>query len=427
MKLIRFTVYMSLIISLMFAPTVFAQALPKTKPESVGMSSERLDRIDTVMRDYIDQNRISGMVTMIARRGKIVHSRAYGMQDIEENKQMKANALFRIASMSKPITAVAAFILYEEGRFLLSDPVSKYIPELKDMTVLVPAPGERPDSPHYSIVPAKRQITVRNLFNHTAGFTYGSGQVGKLYAEAGISSGLSPTEGTIGDMVKKIAEQPLMFEPGERWEYGLSNDVLGYLVEVISGQTLDTFCRERIFEPLGMTDTGFYVPEVNRDRLASMYTRTRDGGLRKRPSENTLGPVTRYFSGGAGLITSAADYLRFGQMLLNGGELDGVRILSRKTVELMTAVDDNTPYIWEGRDGVRSTHGDQFALGVGVRTETDDLTSNGAFGWGGAFHTHVWIDPQEEMVGVFMSQLGGGDIRRHHRTFKNLAYQAIVE
>ncbi len=404
-----------------------AQKIRTVKPESAGMSTERLGRIDTVMREFIDRKRISGMVTAVARNGGIVHFKAHGMADIEAGRPLTPDALFRIASMSKPVTAVAALILYEEGRFLLSDPVSRYIPELSGMTVVVPASGEGYDSPHYAVVPAKKDILVRHLFMHTAGFTYGTGQVGRLYRSAGVQDGLKPATGTIGDMVKLLAKQPLLAEPGEQWEYGLESDVLGYLVEVVSGQPLDVFMRERIFAPLGMNDTGFSVPDSDRTRLVPVYSRTREGGIEKRPDGSYIGGPTGFFSGGAGLITSAGDYLRFAMMLLNGGELDGVRILGPKTVELMSAVDDSFPYIWEGRDGVRSTHGDRYALGVGVRTETDDLTPNGAYGWGGAFHTHFWIDPEENIVGVFMSQLGGSDIRRHQRIFKELVYQAVIK
>jgi len=402
-----------------------AQDLPSASPASVGMSAERLERIDTVMERFIAESRIAGMVTMIARHGKLVHCEAYGKMDIEENMPMKVDALFRVASMSKLVTAVAGLILYEEGRFLLDDPVSRYIPAFKDMRVFVPASEGGSSSKSLTTVPAKREITVRMLFNHTSGFTYGTGEVGKQYSKAGIGMGLTPTEGTIGDMVAKLAKQPLLFHPGDRWEYGLSNDVLGYFIEIVSGMRLDAFCRERIFEPLEMNDSGFYFPDYRQDDIATLYRRNRDGEIKRIPPEGLLGPKTDYFSGGAGLIMSASDYLRFGQMLLYGGELDGVRILSRTTVELMSRVSESSPYIWEGRDGVRSTHGDQYALGVGVRTNPDDLGSPGTYGWGGAYHTHVWIDPKEDMVGVFMSQLGGGDIRRHHREFKILAYQAI--
>lgn len=414
-----------IIVAVAAAAQVIAKELPKASPESEGFSADRLKRIDTVMQGFVDSHSSAGMVTLMAREGKIVFSNVYGMADIEEKKPMTAETLFRIASMSKPITVVAALILYEEGRFLLTDPVSKYIPEFAHPMVIKPVDGQDIYSPYFGIVPAKKTLTVRNLFNHTSGFSYGIGPHAKMYADDNITVGLAPMQGTIGDMVKRLATKPLLFEPGERWEYGLSNDVLGYLVEVLSGQTLEQFCTERIFVPLGMKDTCFQVPPEKRSRLASRYARTRDGGLSKVPASEMIGGPTKYFSGGAGIISSAPDYLRFAQMLLNGGELDGVRILGRKTVELMSAVTNDSFYIWEGRDGVRSTHGDRYAFGVGVRTESDDLTPNGSYGWGGAFHTHFWIDPEEHVVGVFMSQLGGSDIRRQPRLFKDLVYQAL--
>lgn len=403
------------------ASTLLAQDVKITRPEKVGMSSERLDRISPKMQQFIDENRISGMVTLIARKGKIVHLEANGMMDIENGIPMRTDALFRIASMSKAVTSAAAMILFEEGAFMLDDPVSQYIPEFAGQQVI----ALNPDGTT-RLVPVTQEITVRHLMTHTSGIPYGHPLLRDRYSEARIYSGTGPTEGTIGEMVRRLATQPILFNPGERWEYGLNIDVLGRLVELWSGQSLAEFMRERIFEPLGMQDTFFSVPADKLNRLANVYIRS-DSGLTRKPDDQLPPTDTAYYSGGAGLVTTATDYLRFCLMVLNRGELDGVRILGRKTAEFMTAELPDSKYLWEGRDGVRATHGDKHALAGGIRTDRNYIDSIGSFSWGGAFHTLFWVDFEEEMAGVFMSQLQGPYIRLHHRTFKNMAYQAIVE
>ncbi len=343
--------------------------------------------------------------------------------NIEEQKHMTTDALFRIASMSKAITTVAAMILYEEGKFLLSDPVSKYIPGFKNPKVLV----KSVDSESVKLVPAKSEITIRELMNHTSGITYGSGLQAKYYKEAGIESGIDPAPGTIGEMVKKLGTLPLISQPGEEFNYGLSIDVLGYLVEVLSNKPLDVFLKERIFEPLKMKDTYFSIPADKFDRLAGLYKRDGNEKLIKSP-RNLSHPVNQtYFSGGAGLCSTASDYIRFAQMLLNKGELDGVRILSRKTVEMMTSNSIGDLYL---SNSLRYTSGDKFGYGFGIRTERSSFSENesiGSFGWDGALYTRFWVDPKEDLIGIFMSQMDGFWSENYINKYKVLVYQSIED
>ncbi|MGH9494962.1 MAG: serine hydrolase domain-containing protein, partial [Candidatus Sulfotelmatobacter sp.] len=321
-----------------------AQELPTGKPESVGLSSERLDRIATAVQRGIDDKRIAGAVTLVIRRGHVAWFKAQGMSDREAAKPMPTDAMFRICSMSKPITSVAVMMLYEEGKFLLDDPISKYLPEFKDAKVYVkPASGDP-----YTI-PASKPITIRDLLRHTSGLTYNwNSDLGPLYEKANVASGLLQYDGTIGDSVKKLAALPLLFNPGDKWEYSLGVDVLGRLVEVVSGKPLDEFFRTRIFEPLGMNDTYFYPPDNKLDRLAAAYTYYDGKGLDRFPDtpirEGSFvysadypyrGPK-KLFSGGAGLVSSAMDYARFCQLMLDEGKVGSIRLLSRKSVELMT-------------------------------------------------------------------------------------------
>ncbi len=408
-----------------------AQTLPMVTPEDVGLSSERLARIGTVAKQYVEDSRLAGIVTLVARHGKIAHFASYGMMDREKNIPMRNDALFRICSMSKPITTVAVMMLYEEGRFLLSDPVSKYIPEFRDMKVL------RPESPETNTakpetVPARSQITILNLLTHTSGLTYQwDRRLGQMYFDAGVSHGIVQHDFTTGEGIKALAGLPLLHEPGERFTYSLSDDVLGYLVEVVSGMMFDEFLRERIFEPLGMKDTYFFLPKEKVSRLATVYTYYQGRGLERFPDEPIVeggfvysadypynGP-RKYFSGGGGLCTSMEDYLRFCQMMLNGGELDGVRILSRKSVELI-----QTDQVGELIDG------QGYGLGFGVTSETShlrDLGTIGAYYWGGFFYTTFFIDPVEDMIAISMAQLHpAGDVDWNAK-FKVLAYQSIAD
>ncbi len=375
-------------------------------PEEAGVSAERLERIRPVMQSYVDDGRISGFLTVVARRGKIVHFETIGMQDIENNKPVEPDTIFRIYSMSKPITSVAVMMLYEEGRFQLGTPVSKFIPEFKNMKVY--------NADQTEILDAKKPITIKHLLMHTAGLTYGWGDkpVDERYKEAKIFERGT----TLADMVKKLGNIPLVHEPDERWTYGVSVDVLGYLVEVVSGMPFEEFLQTRLFRPLGMVDTGFSVSPEKVDRYAALYRHNRSEGLMKRvggdaPLAND--ELSFFPSGGGGLVSTAADYIRFSQMLLNGGELDGVRILGKKTVELMRY----------------SHHDDWFGLGFAVVTDKEPpntLESIGNFSWGGAAATTFWIDPHEELIGLLMTQLLNNP-HPFQQQFKVLVYQSLIE
>lgn len=388
-----------------------------------GFSEERLARIDKAMQNYVNEGKMPGMVVLVSRKGEIAYNKAFGMQDIEGEIPMSSDAIFRIASMSKAVISVAVMMLYEEGHFLLTDPISKYIPEFHDPMVIV----QLPESDETRLVPAHREITIRHLLNHTSGITYGDGLLSEYYRNAGMTVGLTPTKGSIGDMIKELGSLPLVSHPGEEFHYGMSVDVLGYLVEVVSGMPLDRFLEERIFRPLKMVDTGFNLPEHKLSRLASLYELDENGKLEKINKYVDYQGKQEYFSGGAGLLSTAADYLLFARMLLNMGELDGVRILSRKTVEMMTSNSIGDLYIWESfaHNGIM---GDKFGLGVGIRTERgtyDELESLGIYGWDGAFYTRFWVDPAESLVGIFMSQVDNNWDEKLVGKFRILVYQAI--
>jgi CubicO group peptidase (beta-lactamase class C family) len=407
----------TLAVLLLYVSLASGQELPVVKPEAVGMSSERLARLDKVLAQYTDEKKIPGAVALIARHGRIAYFKSFGMADIEAGVPMKNDAMFRIASMSKAITSTAVMMLYEEGRFLLNDPVSKFIPEFRDMKVIVSDSTGKSSS----LVPAKGEITIRHLLNHTSGITYGSGLQANLYKQAGMTVGLTPTQGTIAEMIRKLAALPLISQPGEAFQYGMSIDVLGCLVEVVSGMPLDRFMEERIFKPLGMKDTCFILPGEKLPRLARLYRLSGQGILVKDPVDPSYLCSQTYFSGGAGLVSTAPDYLKFAQMILNGGRLGNVRLLSRKTVELMTANSIGDLY-----SAFRGDSGDKFGYGFGIRTERgryDEIESIGVVGWDGAFHTRFWIDPKEDLIGVFMIQSDGST--RINTRFRVLVYQAI--
>jgi CubicO group peptidase (beta-lactamase class C family) len=420
---------LALVCALFLAASAVAQDLPLTKPESVGLSSERLERIGTTVQRSVDDKRIAGAVTLVARRGHVTWFKAQGMMDREAGKPMRPDTIFRICSMTKPITSLAVMILYEEGRFLLDDPVSKYLPEFKNPKVLVKPASGAP----YSI-PATKEITIRDLLRHTSGITYHwNSDLGPMYKDANVPHGLLPYDGTIEDGVKRLASVPLLFNPGERWEYSLGVDVLGRLVEVVSGKPLDEFFRTRIFEPLGMKDTYFYPPDNKLERLATAYTYYADKGLNRFPDT----PITegsfvysadypyrgpkKLFSGGAGLTSTAADYLRFCQMMLEGGKVGNTRLVSRKSVELMT------------QDQLGKITTDQnfgFGLGFGVngvRAPLSELGSAGEYDWGGFFYTAFSIDPKEQMIVIFMGQLHPTGDLSLDREVHVLAYQAIAD
>jgi CubicO group peptidase (beta-lactamase class C family) len=402
-----------------------AQDLPSAKPESLGLSAERLERIAATVQRSIDDKRVAGAVTLVVRHGRVAWFKAQGMMDREAAKPMSTEALFRICSMSKPITSVGLMMLYEEGKFLLEDPVSKYLPEFKNPRVLVKPASDEP----YTI-PATKEITVRDLLRHTSGMTYNwNADLGPMYEKADIASGLLPYDGTIADSVKRLAGQPLLFNPGDRFEYSLSVDVVGRLIEVLSGKPLDEFFRTRIFQPLAMKDTYFYPPENKLDRLATAYTYYDGKGLNRFPDTPIReGPFAysadypsrgpkKLFSGGAGLVSTAMDYARFCQMMLNNGKFDGTRLLSRKTIELMT--NDQL-----GKIGPHQAFGIGFGI-EGVKEPLEELGSVGEYNWGGFFYTGFTIDPKEQMIVIFMAQLHPTGGLMLDRQVNELAYQAI--
>ena len=386
--------------------------IPRAVPEEVGMSTSRLGRIAPVMQQWVDANKIPGALTMIAREGKLVHFEKFGVQDVATAKPIEFDTLFRIYSMTKPITSIAVMMLYEEGHFQLNSPVSEFIPAFKDMKVY----ANHGDA----IVDAEREMTIKHLLTHTSGLIYGGDgahPINKRYEAADFYSG------DLGNMAQALGDIPLAHQPGGWWSYGMSTDVLGYLVEVVSGMPFAEFLETRIFEPLRMTDTAFSVPEEKADRYATLYEPAENGGIQV--IENapvSSGPLHFFHSGGAGLQSTAADYLRFCQMMLNEGELDGVRLLGRKTVELITM-----NHIREEWQPLERT-GNGFGLGFAVVTDVADTHgpgSKGTYSWGGLASTIFWIDPVEELIAILMTQLIGDS--PFHAQFRVLTYQAIID
>jgi len=409
--------------------------LPVAKPEEVGMSSERLSRIRLAMQRYVDRNLVPGVASLVARQGRVVHLDSIGFRDVEAGNPMMTDTIFRIASMTKPITSVALMTLYEEGHFLLSDPVSKWIPEFSDPKVAVRVPPQEYRGEPWRLVPAARPITIRHLLTHTSGLGYvPRGMSREEFTK--ISQRQSPTE-TIGDFVKRYATVPLNYHPGEVWDYSRATCVVGHLVEIISGMALDEFFRERIFKPLNMPDTYFYLPMEKLDRFAACYTPGKGGQIQLTDAPTAESRFVKephvYFMGSGGLVSTVANYFRFDQMMLNGGELDGVRILGRKTVEFMTRNHTGDLHIWLPGPWAG------FGLGYAVVRNTDHvntLTSGhagpvpwsvGSYTWGGAFCTFHWVDPTERLVAIVMTQVGPyGHLNIRHE-FAGLAYQAIVD
>lgn len=398
------------------------------KPEDVGMSSERLGRIRTAMQRYVDRGLVPGVVTLVARRGRVVYFDAVGYRDAEAKAPMTTDTIFRIASMTKPIASVALMMLYEEGHFLLSDPISKFLPEFTNMKVAQAIQqGETSNEP-YKLVPAARPITFKHILTHTAGLpnTYRGitrSEFDKTYPRK------NPNE-TIADPIKRLAAMPLNFHPGDAWEYSVATDVVGRLVEVISGMTLDEYFRKKIFEPLKMKDTHFYLPASKLGRFAANYQpdEKNDNKIKLVEAPNANSRWVKephiYYSGAGGLVSTAADYVRFHQMMLNGGELDGVRILGRKTVELMTTNHIGDLPIWLTGPGYGFGLGYSIVKDIGV---TGQAGSAGNYGWGGAFCTYFQVDPKEEMIGILMTQVRPYTHLNIRQEFMALANQAIVD
>lgn len=392
-------------------------------------SAERAGRVRTRLQGFVDRREASGFVWVVLKDGKRVHEGAVGSLDIEKSVPMRSDTIFRLASMTKPITSVAVMMLLEDGKVLLTDRLSKFIPAFKTMLVASPVPGAPP-------VAAEREITIRDLLTHRSGLVYGfeEGPLSEAYRRAEVSDGLAVVEGTMAENVARLATVPLASQPGREFHYSLSVDVLGRVVEIASGMPLDAFFRDRIFLPLGMKDTGFSVPVDKWARLATVYSPAEQGGLRpmkdpERFKGVVLSPVAsyrepkKYFSGGAGLVSTADDYARFCQMLLDGGEANGVRLLSRKSVELMTS-----PHTRDLKPGSVDP-GVDFGLGFSVVTDvgaTEGLGSQGSYGWGGVYGTVFWVDPQEHLVAVLMAQRFPHKDAPWGEAFSTAVYQALA-
>lgn len=399
-------------------------AAQEAAPEPLGFSPERLKRLDALMQDHVDQQKIAGAVLYVARDGQPVRFRSFGKMDVEAGRPMRDDAIFRIASMSKAVTTVAVMMLYEEGKFMLKDPVGNFIPGFAKSMVAVAPPAGSPTDVKYVLVPAKRPVSIRDLLTHTAGLTYGDGPALELYKKAGLQGWyFADKNETIAEAVDRLATLPLQGQPGESWQYGYATDVLGRLVEVASGLPLDRFLEERIFRPLGMADTCFFLPPEKADRLAPVYGMENGKLVLKETSAKSdyVNGPRKCFSGGAGLVSTAHDYGRFLQMLLNGGELDGVRLLSPKTVELMHANHTGDKY---GRDA------DGFGLGfwtIGDLGFYGELGTDGAYGWGSAYYPQYLVDPKERLIAFMFTQLLPSGGLNLNQKFKVLTYQALVK
>jgi CubicO group peptidase (beta-lactamase class C family) len=397
------------------------------KPEDVGMSSERLQRINQVVQQYIDAKQISGAVTMVSRKGRVAHFEAQGLMDIESKTAMKKDAIFRMASMSKPVTGVAILMLMEEGKLRLTDPVSRFIPEFKNPKVAMlknaaqaPAAGGRGQAPPPEIytVPAERELTIRDLMTHTNGL-----ETGGAGSREGARMSPRDTGSTLAKYVPTLGAVPLDFQPGTQWRYSAlaGIETLGRIVEIASGLTFDQFLKQRIFDPLGMKDTAFFPTDDRMPRVVTLYER-KDGGLSRIDTPSWLATKT-LFSGGGGLWSTAEDYMAFGQMLVNGGVLNGKRLLSPRTVDLMASNHVGDLF------STANARNKGMGFGLTVEVVLDNVAANrresiGSFGWDGAFGTHFWVDRKEQLVGLLMVQESTGPLMRD---FENAVMQAIVE
>jgi CubicO group peptidase (beta-lactamase class C family) len=421
MKKICF-VNIALIILFVFNSCSDNGRLREALPESVNVSSERLNRIDTMLLQSIENKWIAGAVGFIARDGKIIYNRSFGASDLENKLPMQTDNIFRIASQTKAITSIGLMMLFEEGKFLLDDPISKYIPEFAHPQVLDKF-NEKDTT--FTTVPSRREITIRDLLTHTSGIDYsgiGSPAMKAIYSKAGILGGFGSDKVTIGDDIKLLGKQPLVHQPGERFTYGLNVDVIGYLIEILSGEKLDKYFKQHIFEPLGMNDTWFSLPEEKQGRLVKVITEDADHLVTSMPQGSVNYPLLKgtYFAGGAGLSSTTKDYAIFLQMLLNKGEYNGKRLLSRRTVELITC----------NQIGDLNLGVDKFGLGFQITTVRGQAVlgvSEGSFAWGGYFATTYWADPKERLVCLlFMQQfpLSHGEIQSK---FRALVYQTLTD
>ena len=424
----RFRILLPLLAALLFcapaAPRVFAQSFVPASPEEAGVSSERLARIDAMLETYIAEERLPGAALVIGRRGHVVYARAFGYRDREAGEPLEITDLFRIASQTKAVISVGVMILQEQGRLLIDQDLGDFIPEFDSTAVAVKA-----EDGGFETVPASRKITVRDLLTHTAGIGYGWGPGAERWEEAGIVGWyFADRDEPIAETVERMGNLPMDAQPGESFIYGYATDILGVVIERASGMPLDEFLRVEILEPLGMVDTHFFVPPDKAERLTVVYSVTEDSGMERAPDPGHMvgqgmyleGP-RKSFSGGAGLVSTPGDYARFLEALRRGGTLDGARILSPKTVELMTV--DHVHDAWQGDGG-------GFGLGFGI---TEEIGWNGlpgtpgAYAWGGAYHSTYWVDPVEELVVSYMTQVIPAQGLDDHQRLRALIYQALVD
>lgn len=404
--------------------------LVELKPEEVGLSSGRLENVTDWMSGLVEAGKLPGALCAVLRRDKLVYLQHCGLRDVEAAKPVEADTIFRFYSMTKPITTVAAMMLYEQGRFQLDDPVANYIPALGGLEVFISGDEDR-----YQTEATERDMTIRDLMTHTSGLTYGfleEGPVDALYRANNIDFGESGLP--LQDLVAKLGEMPLLCQPGAQWNYSVATDVLGHLVEVLSGQPLDDYFAERILRPLGMVDTGFHVPDAQIDRFAANYTPHRDGGLKliDAVEGSRFSQPATTFSGGGGLVSTAADYIRFCRLIARRGELDGVRLLGRKTVDYMTINHLPGDLAQMGQATFAETSYDGIGFGLGFSVMLDPakaqiVGSAGEHAWGGAASTAFWIDPVEDMIVIFLTQLMPSSAYPLRRQLKALTYQAIVD
>ena len=425
------------ILGFLFALTICTNAQQKRStiltpatPEEGGFSSTRLARLDTAMSDWVKNKWVNGGVALIARRGKIVFYKSYGYNDLDTKAPLQKNGIFRIASQTKAVTTVAALMLWEQGKFSMDDPVSKYIPSFANAQVLA---SFNPQDSSYTTIPAKRQITIHDLFTHTSGLGYpaiGSPEANAIYAKANITGGVGVKNQQLSDAMDRLGHLPLLFQPGEKWMYGLNTDVLGYLIQLWSGENLEDYFQRHIFRALGMKDTYFNLPTEKASRLVNFFQED-STGIKKQTAVfggaldmNFPLQHTDYFSGGGGLSSTIYDYALLLQMLLNGGAYNGVRLLSRNTIRMMTMnqIGDLTVNVGEGAGS------NKWGLTFSIETEQGSRlvpSQAGSYGWGGVFGTSYWVDPKEDMLVILYGQIWGAHAPLTGRQFKPLVYQAI--
>lgn len=408
-------------LALLTGPAGAQAPLPSARPEQVGLSTERLGQLGQVLRQEIAKGKIPGAVALVARKGRIAYHEAFGARDPATRAPMTRDAIFRIYSMTKPVTSVAIMMLQEEGRLVLNDPVSKFLPQLTKLQVAV----EKKDAsgqPTLELVPAQREITIHDLLRHTSGFTYGGRTTNLTVKEAYAREGVDAWDLTNAELVDRLAKVPLAHQPGTAWEYSRSVDVLGRVVEVISGKSLGGFFADRIFRPLGMKDSGFSVPQAQQGRLAQAFPIDPATGDKIALIDVTTPP--RYESGGGGAVSTTDDYVRFAQALLNGGRLDRARLLGRTTVAFMASDHLGPISATIRRPGYTFGLGFQVRKDVGLDGQSGSI---GEYGWAGAGGTYFWVDPKEQVVAILMTQAPGPSRVYYRQLFKELVQQAIVD